>query len=136
MKTIEDLKSTERESAYLHTWRESLIPLCSNKSGTSPHLCSEFIPSLTNRGMCFTKNLAPIKDIYRSSLYLENFNETFLSGWDVFPILPNFGSGMKYKNSFLIDASRAMDLKNGLNWNKTNRAVFRIGVHNNFDYLV
>ena len=133
MKSTDDLKSAERESVYLHTWRESLIPLCTNKSETSPHLCSEFIPSLTNRGMCFTKNLAPIKDIYHSSRYLENFHETFLSGRDIFPMLKNFGSGMRYKNSFLVDASRAMDLKNGLKWNKTKRAIFRIGVQNNFD---
>ena len=118
---------------YLDTWRESLIPLCANKSGSTPTLCSEFKPSLSNQGMCFTKNQGPVDDIYKSTPYITTFNKTLLVDREQFLIPKNMGSGMRYKTSFLINANQVMDLKKGLKWNETKRATFRVAIHPNFD---
>ena len=40
---------------------------------------------------------------------------------------------MRYKKSFLINANRVMDLKSGIEWNDTQRAIFRLALHPNFD---
>ena len=118
---------------YEDNWRDSLIPLCTNRSLTAPHLCSEFRPSLSNQGMCFTKNQAPLNEIYRPSEYMEAFANTFLRDRDVFPILPNMGSGMRYKTAFMVNSNQVMDMKKGREWNQTKEAVFRLGIHANFE---
>ena len=40
---------------------------------------------------------------------------------------------MRYKKSFMINANRVMDLKNGIAWNDTQQATFRLAFHPNFD---
>ena len=133
LKMIEELDNLKKQQVYLDTWRDSLIPLCTNKSQTAPHLCSDFIPSLSNRGICFTKNQAPVKEIYRPTEYIATFTEAFLSNRDNFTILKNVGSGRRYKTSFLINANRILDLRNGVEWNQGMQAEFRLGIHPNFD---
>ena len=100
---------------------------------TTPHLCSEFRPSVSNYGMCFTKNQAPLAEIYRQTKYMEIFNDSFLRHRDNFTILKNMGSGMRYKNEFLINANQVMDMKKGMRWDQTKHAVFRLGIHGNHD---
>ena len=132
-KSVEKLSGEEIKQIYLDTWRDSLIPLCTNRSQTTPHLCSDFQPSLSNNGICFTKNQAPINDIYRNLSYIKTFKDTFLKQRDEFPVLKNMGSGMRYKNTFLINANQVMDLKRGLKWNRTKQATFRLGIQPNHD---
>ena len=118
---------------YRDTWRNSLVPLCTNRSQSAPHLCFEFRPSLSNRGMCFTKNQAPVSEIYHSTEYMKTFTDVFLGGRDDFAISNNMGSGRRYKTSFLINANQVMDMKNGLKWNQLKEAEFRVGIHPNWD---
>ena len=118
---------------YLDTWKDSLIPLCADRSGRAPSLCSEFKPSLSDQGFCFTQNHAPIDDIFKSTEYIKTFKKTFHSNEAKMPIMKNKGSGMRYKKSFLINANRVMDLRNGIQWNDTQRAIFRLALHPNFD---
>ena len=132
-KSVERLSGEEIRQIYLDTWRDAIIPLCTNRSQTTPHLCSDFQPSLSNNGICFTKNQAPINDIYRNLSYIKTFKDTFLKQRDEFPVLKNMGSGMRYKNTFLINANQVMDLKRGLKWNRTKQAKFRLGIHPNHD---
>ena len=40
---------------------------------------------------------------------------------------------MRYKKSFLMNANRVMDLRNGIQWNDTQKAIFRLALHPNFD---
>ena len=133
LKKIEKLDDLEKQQVFLETWRDSLIPLCTNRSQSAPHRCSEFKPSLSNRGMCFTKNQAPVNKIYRPTEYMKAFTGVFLSNRDNFTILKNMGSGRRYKTSFLINANQVMDMRNGRRWNQTKKAEFRIGIHPNFD---
>ena len=118
---------------YLDNWKESLIPLCTDRSQTAPHLCSEFRPSLTNNGLCFTKNQAPLDNIYRNMPYMQTFKETFIKERDKFPISNNMGSGRRYKNAFLLNANQIMDLRRGRKWDQTKQATFRLGIHSNYD---
>ena len=122
-----------KQQIYLETWRDSLIPLCTNSSQSAPHLCSEFKPSLSDHGMCFTKNQAPVDTIYRPTEYMKTFKEAFLSDRDDFTILKNRGSGKRYKTIFLINANQVMDMRNGLKWNRTDPSEFLIGIHPNLD---
>ena len=133
MKNIEHLEDTEKQKIYFDTWRDSLVPLCTNKSQTAPHLCSDFIPSLSNRGMCVTKNQAPVNKIYRPTDYIKTFSDAFLSSRDNFTMLKNMGTGRRYKTSFLINANRVWDMRNGIEWNVSKRAEFRLAIHPNFD---
>ena len=118
---------------YLDTWKDSLIPLCADRSGRIPSLCSEFKPSLSDQGLCFTQNHAPIDDIFKPTKYLHTFKQIFHSQQTRTPIIKNKGSGMRYKKSFMINANRVMDLKNGIAWNDTQQATFRLAFHPNFD---
>ena len=117
----------------MDTWKDSLIPLCADRSGRIPSLCSEFKPSLSDQGLCFTQNHAPINKIFKPTKYIETFKKIFHSNETKKPITKNKGSGMRYKKSFLINANRVMDLKNGIDWNDTQRAIFRLALHPNFD---
>ena len=83
--------------------------------------------------MCFTKNQAPIDKIFQPTPYIQTFKRSFHDGRDEFPILMNEGSGMRYKNSFLVDANQVMDLKNGVEWSHAHRAEFKISIHPNYD---
>ena len=133
LKKFEHLTDMEKEAMYHDIWRNSLIPLCTNKSLTAPHLCSEFRPSLSNYGMCFTKNQAPLTDIYSPTEYMRIFNDTFLHDRDDFTNMKNKGSGMRYKTAFVINANQVMDMKKGMKWNKTKKATFRLGIHGILD---
>ena len=118
---------------YLDTWKDSLIPLCADRSGRAPSLCSEFKPSLSDQGLCYTQNHAPIDDIFKPTKYIQTFKQIFHWNEAKRTIMKNKGSGMRYKKSFMINANRVMDLKNGIEWNDTQRAVFRLALHPNFD---
>ena len=118
---------------YLDTWKNSLVPLCADRSGRVPSLCSEFKPSLTDQGLCFTQNLAPLDDIFQPTRYFKTFKQAFYSNETKTQIIKNKGSGRRYKKSFLINANRVMDLKNGIEWNDTQTAIFQLAMHPNFD---
>ena len=133
LKKFKHLSDAEKETMYHDTWRNSLIPLCTNKSLTAPHLCSEFRPSLSNYGMCFTKNQAPLSDIYSPTEYMNIFNDAFLNDRDIFENMKNKGSGMRYKTAFVINADQVMDMKKGMKWNAAKKATFRLGIHGIFD---
>ena len=132
-KAAENLNFDERKTMYQNTWKDSLIPICTNSSDASAHDCYEFQPSLTNLGMCLTKNLAPIHDIFQDTLYLRTFYETFLSDRNNFTIIKINANRLKFKDSFLIDSHRIMDLRSGLQWNNSKKAVFQISMQHNFD---
>ena len=119
---------------YLDIWRDSLVPLCANKSGRSPNLCSEFRPSPTNEGLCFTRNQGQPDNIYKPTRYVGLFKDVFLAGRDEFPISKNDGSGIQFKYTFMVDANRVMDLKSGVLWNQTTEpAVFKVALHQPHD---
>ena len=124
---------TNIKSIYLETWKDSLIPLCADRSGRIPTLCSEFKPSLSDQGLCFTQNRAPLDDIFKPTKYFKSFKKVFHSIETKTPIIKHKGSGRRYKKSFLINANRVMDLKNGIEWNDTQTAIFQLALHHNFD---
>ena len=66
-------------SMYLATWKDSLIPLCSDRSGKAPSFCSEFKPSLSDQGFCFTQNQAPLDDVFKPTTYIQTFKMIFYS---------------------------------------------------------
>ena len=72
-KATSDTTKANANKLYLDTWRDSLIPLCADRSGRIPSLCSEFKPSLSDQGLCFTQNHAPIDDIFKPTKYLHTF---------------------------------------------------------------
>ena len=118
---------------YQDIWRNSLIPLCTDRPTIAPHLCSEFRPSLSNHGMCITKNQAPAHEIFRPTEYMKMFTDVFFRDRDNFNISKNIGSGMRYKTAFLINANQFMDMKNGLKWNERTHAEFRLAIHAHYD---
>ena len=83
--------------------------------------------------MCFTRNGAATDAIYKSSPYLEQFKKIFLSGRENDVIVKNKGSGTRFQFSFVIDGKRVMDMKNGVKWNKTKRATFKLAIHSTKD---
>ena len=74
-----------------------------------------------------------MNEIYRPTEFMKTFTNAFLSNRDNFTILKNVGSGRRYKTSFLINANRAMDMRNGVEWDQGKKAEFRLGIHPNFD---
>ena len=132
-KEISNTTKANATKLYLDTWKDSLIPLCADRSGRVPSLCSEFKASLSDQGLCFTQNRAPLDDIFKPTKYFKTFKKVFHSNETKTPIIKHKGSGRRYKKSFLINANRVMDLKNGIEWNDTQRAIFRLALHPNLD---
>ena len=132
-KTLTENTNLNATKLYLDAWKDSLIPLCADRSKRNTSLCSDFKPSLSDQGLCFTQNQGPIDEIFKTSSYIKTFKKTFYSEETHNTIRKHKGSGMRYKKSFLINANRVMDLKNGMDWNDTKRATFRVALHPNFD---
>ena len=129
LKDIDSSTTEELHSVYLNTWHESIIPLCSDHIKKAPHLCTEFRPSLTNHGICFTRNQGSLHDIYKMNPYIKGFENTFLHGRDQLAVQKNKGNGPRFKYSFMIDANRVMDLRKGPEWNDTEVAKFKLSIH-------
>ena len=98
-------------------------------SGTIPEDCTDFRPSFSNQGLCFTRNGAETDNMYKTTPYIKMFKKIMLPGPNNDTVMFNEGSGIQYQYSFLFDANRYMDLKRGEEWNKSIKTDLKLAIH-------
>ena len=91
--------------------------------------CTDFKPSVTNEGLCFTRNSGNFHKIFKPSQYVDEFKEIMLSGGENDSVKHNKGSGIQYQYTFIVDANRYNDLRRGNIWNKETDTNLHLGVH-------
>ena len=91
--------------------------------------CTDFKPSVTNEGLCFTRNSGNFDKIFKPSQYVDEFKKIMLSGGENDSVQHNKGSGIQYQYTFIVDANRYNDLRRGNIWNKETDTNLHLGVH-------
>ena len=114
---------------YLQAWKSALVPVCRLERGGRFTDCTDFRPSPTNEGLCFTRNGGDFDTIYRRNSYSSAFKEIILSGRGNDPIRYNRGSGIQYQYSFFVDTNRQNDFKRGIFWKKNSDKALLLGIH-------
>ena len=92
-------------------------------------ICSDFVPSITNQGLCTSRNGDGIERIFRQSNHLSTFKKAF--------------HPKKYKQqterieqdrtrqhfTFVMDRSTYKDMKRGMEWNQSTTSEFKVSIH-------
>ena len=91
--------------------------------------CSNFLPSLSNHGLCLTKNGGRLDQIFTSNSYLSTFQDIFRPNQ-----YPQEIKNIKKERSsqhftFLVDRNSYKDLKRGMDWNSSSNSEFSIAIH-------
>ena len=98
-------------------------------SRSPPTDCTDFRPSFSNEGLCFTRNGAEVDTMYKKTPYMEIFKKIMIPGRINDTIISNKGSGIQYQYSFMVDANRYKDLKRGEVWNEETEINLKLAIH-------
>ena len=97
--------------------------------------CSEFVPSLSNRGFSITRNGESLNKIFNDNAYLTAFQNTFnlkefsKHGPNNKEIRKISSEQANHHFTFLVDGNSYKDLKKGKNWNGSTNTEFDISIH-------
>ena len=93
------------------------------------HLCQEFVPSISNNGICLTRNGHPLTSLFRETWHLSNFTRTFVPSNYEYEVANISNKQSEYHFTFMVDESRYNNLKRGKAWNVTAHEKIKIGIH-------
>ena len=86
---------------------------------SEPRDCTDFKPSFSDQGLCFSRNAAGIDKMYTKTEYTESFQQTMMFDMKAPHVKVNKGSGFRHQYSFLVDNGHYKDLKRALMDKKT-----------------
>ena len=95
--------------------------------------CSEFLPTLTTRGICLTRNAENLDQILKTNSHLSTFQDTFYPPRHQHNVENITTDLSTHHFSFVIDSNTYKDLKRGKDWNISSNTVFNIGIHSPTD---
>jgi hypothetical protein len=95
--------------------------------------CSEFLPTLTTRGICLTRNAENLDQILKPNSYLSTFQDTFYPPGHQHEVENITTDLSTHHFSFVVDSNTYKDLKRGKDWNISSNTVFNIGIHSPTD---
>ena len=121
-----------------------LVPACSQRllqgdmnldhlDKHQAHECSDFSPSLSNHGLCLTRNAAKLDNVFNPSSHLSSFKSVFRPKHFVERVEMIPDDSKKHYFTFLMDGNSYKDLKRGIEWNITKEATFGITIHEPHD---
>ena len=96
-------------------------------------ICSKFLPTITNHGLCLTNNAAHLNEIFKPNDFLTKFEDTF------YPVqsqheVKNIGTDLATHHlTFLVDGNSYKDLKRGTDWTASSNTIFNLGIHSSKD---
>ena len=99
---------------YLQAWTSSFLPICMQNINGEVTDCTDFKPSFSDQGLCFSRNADGIDKMYKKSKYIESFQQTMMFNMTPPLVKKNKGSGFRHQYSFLVDNGYYEDLKRGL----------------------
>lgn len=92
-------------------------------------ICSDFLPTITNHGLCMTKNAGSLKNIFKSSEYMSKFQGTFYPSRFQHDVQSIERDLAKHHFTFLVDGQSYNDLKRGNDWKTISNTIFDLGIH-------
>ena len=96
-------------------------------------LCSDFIPTLTNHGICLSKNSADLDRLFKPGDYLSKFKETFYPQ-QYHHEVENIQADLSFHHfTFFVDGNSFQDLKKGTEWKSSSNRIFNLGIHSTND---
>ena len=133
MRYLEAGATSDRLFWYLQAWKNALVPVCRQQKGGTFTDCTDFKPSFSNEGLCFTRNGGNFDEMFQPTTYSSTFKNIMLSGINTEPIKFNLGSGSQYKYTFLVDGHRQLDFKRGKFWNEKFKNYLTLASHSPYD---
>ena len=95
--------------------------------------CSDFSPSLSNHGLCMTRNAEDLDDVFKSNPHLSAFKRAFRPKKFIGGVKYISDDSKKHYFSFFMDGNLYKDLKRGIEWNITKETNFDIAIHEPHD---
>lgn len=99
------------------------------KNNESMMVCSDFLPTITNHGICLSKNAANLDEIFKTNGYLSHFRDVFYHDRSQHEVKYIERDPAKHHFTFLVDGNSYNDLKRGKNWNAPLKTIFNLGIH-------
>ena len=96
-------------------------------------ICSDFIPTLTNHGICLTKNAANLDRLFKPGDYLAKFKETFYPPQYHHEVENIQADLSRHHFTFFVDGNSFHDLKKGKEWKVSSNRIFNLGIHSTND---
>ena len=129
---------------YQRDFFTRLVPICSQGLSQSEikssHLnqvidqaCSDFSPSLSNHGLCLTRNGENMDEVFTANPQLSVFKRIFLPKNIRQDVKKIANDPTKHHFTFVIDGNSYKDLKSGMEWNNTRKTKFSISIHEPHD---
>ena len=117
-----------------------LVPICSQtllqRKAKLNHIrqdvdrtCSDFVPSLSNHGLCLTRNGASLDKIFTSNSHLSTFQNIFRPKQYHQEVENIKKDRSNHHFTFFMDGNSYKDLKRGMDWNSSSNTEFNIAIH-------
>ena len=91
--------------------------------------CTDFIPSISNDGLCVTRNSFKMEEIFTHNSHLSKFTAAFVSGNSSSKVENISKKQSEYHFTLIVDRNRYNNLKRGRIWNETTNEKIKIGIH-------
>ena len=128
------------QTKYTENFFTNMIPICKeallDTNIESPRIspdqfdaCSQFIPALSNHGLCLTRNGAALDSIFRKSNHLSSFQNVFVPRGYINKVANIKEDQSGHHFSFIVDGNKYKDLKRGTEWNEPSFNKFQLAVH-------
>lgn len=91
--------------------------------------CSDFVPSLSNHGLCLTRNGASLDTIFTFNSYMETFQSIFRPKKYHHEVQNINDERSSHHFTFFVDGNSYKDLKKGIDWNTPSNNQFKVSIH-------
>ena len=128
-------ENVTRDSPFNRTKYENkfftrLVPACSQsllqtdmkmsrRDMLTNQACPDFSPSLSNHGLCLSRNAANSDDVFKSNPHLSAFKSSFRPKHYIGEVETIPDDSTKHIYTFFVDGNLYKDLKRGIEWNIT-----------------
>lgn len=96
-------------------------------------MCSDFVPSFSNHGLCTTRNRAELNEIFRQSNHLSMFQKIFKPQNHETKVVGIEQDRSLHHFTFVMDRGTYKDFKRGIKWNRSETSNFKISLHSSHD---
>ena len=128
------------EKGYNSRHFNRLVPICSRSflrkklkfSGLFKdidRICTDFVPSFSNHGLCTTRNGEDLQNIFHKSDHLVTFLKSFHPKRYEQKVENITKDRAHHHFTFVMDRSTYKDMKKGMEWNQSTTGEFKLSIH-------
>ena len=130
---LKNSRLVDRTFWYLQSWNRALVPVCRQRRSSIFVECTDFRASLTNEGLCFTRNGENFDKMFKPTTYTDTFKNIMIAGRGNDSVRYSQGSGIQYQYTFLVDTNRHTDLKRGTHRTLKTDSNIHLAIHSPTD---